>query len=269
MMYNGKKLPNYRINEFGEVFQGRFNKKINYFIRNHQFFFNLIIDGQKTTVNALELILSNYTPKPTNGEFYADLIKHEFDTGLPFKVANIAWKKVDVSIKAKVNSIDPNSLKGMKAVFIDGIAIGLMASRDGKIYDLQGKEKRISYNRRGEPIIETYMPFQLPKSHRRVVEIIAESYLLPYKDMIINYHFSYVDKDKKNCSAQNIILWKEGSAGIAIKKAVRVFKDGKFFAIFDSVSTCAKIINIPRRTISNMLKGEDRSGYKVQEIKLF
>lgn len=269
--FNGKILKNYRINDNGEIFQGRFNRKINFFIKNNCFYFNLIIGDKKVIVNAIELILSNFKEKPTHGEFEAVLNHAQFDTAFPFRVNNLSWRKKEVSMKSKIESIDPNSLKGMKPVFVEGIAIGLLASKTGKIYDLQGKEKKIAHNRFGEPILEINMPFELPRSKRRLVEIISECYLLPFKDRIENYHFSYVDKNKKNCSVENIIMWKEGSAGIAIKKTVRVFKNGKFFAIFDSVSTCAQIINIPRRTISNMLKSDfsEKQGFKIQEIKLF
>lgn len=220
-------------------------------------------------VDALELILSNFKQKPAHGDFYADLIAHEFDTDTPLKVKNIAWKKREVSMKSKINSTDQNSLKGMKCVFVNGIAVGLMASKNGKIYSMDGKEKRVQINRFGYPFIETELPYGLGKSKRLLVDIIVESYLLPYKDRVENYHFSYLDKDKKNCDVDNIMMWKEGSAGIAIKKTVRVFKEGKFFGIFDSVSTCAKVIKIPRRRVSEMLKGEGAGMFTAQEIKLW
>lgn len=269
MTYNGKLLNAYRINENGEIFYGKFNRKQNYFIHKGQFFINLRIEQCNVVAPLLDLILSNFKEKPDFGEFYAHLAIHDFESEYPFKVKNLVWKKQVVSMKSKIESVSTDSLKGMKCVFVDGVAIGLMASQTGKIYDLQGKEKKPKIDRFGHPFIEVVMPFGLGVSKRKLVEIISEAYLLPYKDSIINYHFSYLDKNKKNCSTQNIIMWKEGSSGIAIKKTVRVFKEGKFFGIFDSVSTCAKVLNIPRRIVSDMLKGEDMNGFKVQEIKLF
>lgn len=269
MKYNGQLLNAYRINENGEIFYGKFNRKQNYFIHKGQFFINLRIENNNVTVPLLDLILSNYKDKPQFGDYVGHLATHEFDSDHPFKVKNIVWKKQEVSMKSKINSISTDSLKGMKCVFIDGVAVGLMASNSGKIYDLEGKEKKAKIDRFGYPFIELNIPFGLGVSKRKLVEIISEAYLLPYKDSIQNYHFSYVDKNKKNCETKNIIMWKEGSSGIAIKKTVRVFKEGKFFGIFDSVSTCAKILEIPRRTVSDMLKGCDLNGFKVQEIKLF
>lgn len=269
MTYNGKVLNAYRINENGEIFYGKFNRKQTYFIHKGQFFINLRIEQENVVASLLDLILSNYQEKPQFGEYVAHLATHEFDSEHPFKVKNIVWKKQAVSMKSKIESISTDSLKGMKCVFIDGIAIGLMASKTGKIYNLQGQEKTPKIDRLGYPFIEIAMPFGLGKSKRKLVEIISEAYLLPYKDSICNYHFSYVDKNKMNCSTNNIMMWKEGTTGIAIKKTVRVFKEGKFFGIFDSVTTCAKILDIPRRVVSDMLKGESLNGFKVQEIKLF
>ena len=269
MKYEGKLLNAYRINDNGEIFYGKFNRKQNYFIHKGKFFINLRIDQKNVVADLLDLILSNYVQKPIHGEYVAHLARPDFTLAHPFKVSGLVWKKEAVSLHNKINSISTDSLKDMKCVFIDGVAIGLMAAQTGKIYDLQGKEKRPQIDRFGHPFIEVNMPFGLGVAKRRLVEIISEAYLLPYKDSVINYHFSYVDKDKKNCATKNIIMWKEGSSGIAIKKTVRVFKEGKFFGIFDSVSTCAKILNIPRRVVSDMLKGEDMQGFKVQEIKLF
>lgn len=269
MTYDGKMLNAYRINENGEIFYGKFNRKQNYFIHKGLFFINLCIDKETVVVPLLDLILSNYKDKPQFGEYIAHLAVHDFESEHPFKVKNIVWKKQAVSMKSKIESISTDSLKGMKCVFVDGVAVGLMASKTGKIYNLQGQERTAKIDRFGYPFIEVVMPFGLGKSKRKLVEIISEAYLLPYKDSICNYHFSYVDKNKKNCSTNNIIMWKEGSSGIAIKKTVRVFKEGKFFGIFDSVTTCSKILDIPRRVVSDMLKGGSLKGFKVQEIKLF
>lgn len=269
MKFEGKTLEAYRINENGEIFYGRFNRKQNYFMHQNNFYIKLFIDHKEVITPLLDLILSNYQDKPQHGEYKAIIAQPDFSCDFPLRVSGLVWKKESVSMKAKIDSISTDSLKNMRCVFIKGIAVGLLASNSGKIYDLKGCEKKPKINRFGTPIIEADLPYGLGKASKKLVDIIAESYLLPYKDSILNYHFSYLDKNKKNCASNNILMWKEGSSGVAIKKTVRVFKDGKFFGIFDSVSTCATILNIPRRTVSKMLKGELLQGFQVQEIKLF
>lgn len=61
----------------------------------------------------------------------------------------------------------------------------------------------------------------------------------------------------------------EGNSWGAIKKTVIVLKECKLFVIFDSVSVCTKVLEIPRRMVINMLKGIEFKGFKDEEIKLF
>lgn len=265
---NGEVVKGYLISKEGKIFQGKNRTPVNYFFKNGDFYFNLVINSKVVAVKGAELVLSNFHPKPTDYKSVVKFKKCVLNDPTPLNVENLYWAKIDTLTKEQIESVDINLLKNMKSVFIKGVLTNLLVDKEGNIYTQQGKRIEPKISRRGLPYIERPLPYDLGIGMEFIRDIVIENYKLPHGDMIANYHISYLDKNKKNCSVNNLILWREGYAGIAKRKLVKVFKDGCFYGAFTSVQKCSEIINIPRRRISELLKtGDCKNGFKVIEFK--
>lgn len=271
MRFKDKVVSGYLINDNGQVFQTRGAKRIpvNYFLKNGTYFFKIILNGKLSDLPALELVLSNFVEKPQNCSCAARFNRVVVNDKMPLKVENLHWAKID-SLK-KDNTLYANEFeqKFMRQVFVDGVLTGIKVNEQGKLFNASGKEVKPKISRFGKPYVEVNMPFGIGLRSVKVVDIVAETYHLPKGDSLINYHTSYLDKNKKNCAKNNVILWPEGHSGIARKKIVKVLKDGKFFGVFDSVKKCSEIIDIPRRRVSELIKNRTtHNGFEVMPIIL-
>lgn len=266
MKHNNKVMSGYLVSNEGRVFYGKDRVEVKPFLKNGTYYFNIVVNKKLVSLNGLELVLGNFEEKPKDGNYKAEFKTDNYQSSLPLHVDNLAWKKSNFDCSTNVN-VD---LKKMKSVFINGILTNHLISREGKVYTLQGKEVKPKISRRGRPFIEVPMPYNMGIQQMFLSDMVINAYKLPPKDFLINYHQSFLDGDKKNCAENNIVLWKDGHAGIARKKLVKVFKDGKFFGAFESVKKCSSVINIPRRRISELLKnGVALNGFMVQEFKMW
>lgn len=266
LSYKGKILSNYTINDNGEVFSGKQRQPVRPFLKKGSYYFNLIINNKLVSVAGLDLVLSNFVDKPSDVKSEARFNKCVLGEKHPLSVQNMYWAKVDSSTK-EATRISYADLKGMKNVFISGVMTGLLVNEKGEIFNLEGKKITPLINRFGKPYIERSLPYNLGIRKELLVDIMVENYHLPHGDFLKNYHISYLDGNKKNCSKNNLVLWPEGHSGVVCRKAVKVFKDGKFFGAFDSIKKCASVIDIPRRRISEIVKeGKIKNGFAVKPL---
>lgn len=266
LSYKGKILSNYTVNDNGEIFSGRQRHPVKPFLKKGQYHFNIVVNNKLMTLPALDLILSNFVKKPEEAKSEARFNKCVLGEKYPLSIQNLYWAKVDSTAKASTK-INQSELKGMKNVFISGVLTGLLINEKGEIYNLEGKKITPLINRFGKPYIERALPYDLGIRKELLVDIMVENYHLPHGDFLKNYHVSYLDGNKKNCSKNNLVLWPEGHSGVVCRKAVKVFKDGKFFGAFDSIKKCAAVIDIPRRRISEIVKeGKIKNGFTVKPL---
>lgn len=271
MRYNDKVVSGYLINDDGQVFQSRGAKRVpvNYFLKNGTYFFKIIMNGKIADVPALDLVLSNFTDKPSDYKSVASFNRVVINEKKPLKLSNLYWKKLDSVKSGEAFYASEFEKQFMRQVFVSGVLTAIKINEHGQVFNSAGKEIKPKLSRLGKPYLEINMPFNMGMKLVNLADIVAETYHVPKNDFLINYHISFLDKDKKNCAKNNVILWPEGHSGIARKKIVKVLKDGKFFGVFDSVKKCSEIINIPRRRVSEILKtGCSKNGFEVMHINL-
>lgn len=153
-----------------------------------------------------------------------------------------------------------NPSKSLKRVFIDGVCTKLFVSPSGKIITDAKTNIHRNVNDKGYFFLKRKSYYSGKTVSKKVHHIVVESFLIPKGDNIKTYSISFKDKDVKNCSIDNIVVKKRGSMGVAIKKEVAVYKDNQLVDIFDSISRCAEALSIPRRRISDYLKGNKLQG---------
>lgn len=266
LSYKGKIISNYNVTDAGEIFCGRQRHPVRPFLKDGEYHFNIVVNGKLVALPALNLILSNFVKEPEEFKSEARFNKCVLNDKNPLNINNLYWAKVDSTTKNSTK-INKTELKGMKNVFISGVLTGLLIDEKGEIYNIEGKKIIPLINRFGKPYIERDLPYGLGIRKELLVDIMVENYHLPHGDFLKNYHVSYLDGNKKNCSKSNLVLWPEGSSGVVCRKAVKVFKDGKFFGAFDSIKKCAAVIDIPRRRISEIVKeGKMKNGFTVKPL---
>ena len=102
---------------------------------------------------------------------------------------------------------------------------------------------------------------------------MSTTQILRYQDKVVSGYL--VNDEGQIFSTQGykripVSYFLKNGTYIACKKAVKVMKDGKFFGVFDSVKMCSKIIDIPRRRVSELIKyGSEKNGFEVQPISIF
>lgn len=267
MSYKGKILSSYTITDEGEVFSGKNRQPVKPFLKKGQYYFNIVIQNKVTPIPALDLVLSNFVKKPEGSKSEARFNKCVLNDKNPLNVKNIHWAKLDGNQKDYQEKKSLDELKKMKNVFISGVMTGLWINEAGDIFNMEGKQITPQINRFGKPFIERKLPYNLGIRDELLSDIMVENYHLPHGDFLKNYHISYLDGNKRNCSKNNLVLWPEGSSGVVCRKAVKVFKDGVFFGAFDSIKKCASIIDIPRRRLGELLKeGKNKNGFKVMPL---
>jgi len=88
-----------------------------------------------------------------------------------------------------------------------------------------------------------------------LADIMAEHFLLEGAPIgAFEISFKNAKKSKNMCALENLIVEKKGIGTVAVKKAVKVLRKGRFYAYYDSVNACAKDIEIPSRKVSEMAK---------------
>lgn len=147
----------------------------------------------------------------------------------------------------------------IQPVFIDGVKTAYFVSPSGQIVSSTKTVQHRGIDKNGCFYYKTRSRFYEGFKNKKVHHIVAENFLIPKGDNIRAYSVSFKDGDKRNCQAENLVLRKRGSMGVAIKKQVSVFKHGTLFAVFDSVTRCAKALDIPRRRISEFLKDTEKT----------
>ncbi len=88
-----------------------------------------------------------------------------------------------------------------------------------------------------------------------LADIMAEHFLLegaPLESFEVS--FKNAKKSKNMCALDNLIVEKKGIGTVAVKKAVKVLRKGRFYAYYNSVKACAKDIEISSRKVSEMAK---------------
>lgn len=157
--------------------------------------------------------------------------------------------------------------KGMGRVFMKGVLTEYWATEDGMIV----KADKITHSwgvkndyKRKVKMFSCCTRFHKSSSIALAV-LMAKVFLLPEGDSMKAYTVRLKDGNWWNCKPENLELVKKGSMGVAMKKAVKVTKDGKFYAAFESISVCAEQLSIPRRRMSEMLAtGKQVNGFTVE-----
>lgn len=156
----------------------------------------------------------------------------------------------------------------MRRLFVNGKLSTYWIAENGDILKADKSTKLVSITKwnkdKNQLMVSFERPFNMSKSIP-LAELLAEHFLLEKGHSASSYEITFKDNKPKNCSLSNMIVKQKGSAGVALKKAVKVSKKGQFYAIFDSVKSCAESLNIPRRKVSELLKsGEMLKKYTVE-----
>lgn len=159
--------------------------------------------------------------------------------------------------------------KAMGRVFMKGVLTEYWATQDGMIVKAdkitQSWGVKNDYKRKVK-MFSCCTRFHKTSSIALAV-LIAKVFLLPEGDSMKAYTVRLKDGNWSNCKLENLELVKKGSMGAAMKKAVKVMKDGKFYAVFESVSVCSEQLHIPRRRMSEMLTtGKQVNGFTVERF---
>lgn len=159
----------------------------------------------------------------------------------------------------------------MRRLFVNGKLSTYWIAENGDILKDDKCSKLISltkWNKEKNQLMVCFeRPFNISKSIP-LAELLAEHFLLEKGHSASAYEITFKDDNPKNCSLSNISVKKKENASIALKKAVKVLKKGQFYAIFDSVKSCAESLNIPRRKVSELLKsGETFKKYNIEVFK--
>lgn len=156
----------------------------------------------------------------------------------------------------------------MRRLFVNGKLSTYWIAENGDILknDKSTKISRIiKWNKEKNQMEVSFdRPFNMNKSIP-LADLLVEHFLLEKGHSASTYEITFKDNNPKNCSLSNLIIRKKGNAGVALKKAVKVSRKGQFYAIFDSVKSCAESLNIPRRKVSDLLKsGEIFKKYNIE-----
>lgn len=156
----------------------------------------------------------------------------------------------------------------MRRLFVNGKLSTYWIAENGDILKADKSTKMVSiikWNKdKNQLMVSFERPFNMSKSIP-LAELLAEHFLLEKGHSASSYEITFKDNKPKNCSLSNMIIKQKGNAGVALKKAVKVSKKGQFYAIFDSVKSCAESLNIPRRKVSELLKsGEVFKKYTIE-----
>lgn len=159
----------------------------------------------------------------------------------------------------------------MRRLFVNGKLSTYWIAENGDILKADKSTKLVSITKwnkdKNQLMVSFERPFNMSKSIP-LAELLAEHFLLEKGHSASSYEISFKDNKPKNCSLSNMIVKQKGNAGVALKKAVKVSKKGQFYAIFDSVKSCAESLNIPRRKVSDLLKsGEMFKKYNIEVFK--
>lgn len=147
----------------------------------------------------------------------------------------------------------------IKSLFFDGVKTSMFITPAGKILTVSKVEKFRYTNPKGYYIFKYNTRYSKGEMVKKVHLMVAEAFLIPKGDNIKVYKVGFKDGNKSNCSADNLIVKKRGSMGIAIKKEVSVFKNNRFVATFDSISRCAEALSLSRRRISEKLNNSQQN----------
>ena len=158
----------------------------------------------------------------------------------------------------------------MRRLFVNGKLSTYWIAENGDILKADKSTKLVSITKwnkdKNQLMVSFERPFNMNKSIP-LAELLAEHFLLEKGHSASSYEISFKDNKPKNCSLSNMIVKQKGNAGVALKKAVKVSKKGQFYAIFDSVKSCAESLNIPRRKVSDLLKSGEM--FKKYNIEVF
>lgn len=159
--------------------------------------------------------------------------------------------------------------KDMGRVFMKGVLTEYWATQDGMI--VKADKVRLSWCVKNDYKRKVKMFSCCTRFHKTssiaLAVLMAKVFLLPEGDSMKAYTVRLKDGNWSNCKLENLELVKKGSMGIAMKKAVKVMKDGKFYAVFESVSVCAEQLRIPRRRMSEMLTtGKQVNSFTVERF---
>lgn len=156
----------------------------------------------------------------------------------------------------------------MRRLFVNGKLSTYWIAENGDILKADKSTKMVSiikWNKEKKQMMVSFeRPFNMNKSVP-LADLLAEHFVLEKGHSVSAYEIKFKDNNPKNCVLSNIIINKTGIIGVALKKAVKVSRRGQFYAIFDSVKSCAESLNIPRRKVSDLLKsGEMFTKYNIE-----
>lgn len=159
--------------------------------------------------------------------------------------------------------------KQIGRIFIKGVLTKYWATEEGAII-LEDKTRQAygvkTDRKRHVRSFTCYTPFN-KEATTPIALIMAKTFLLPEGDSIKAYTIRFKDGKWWNCKLSNIEIVKRGSMGAAKKKAVKVMQNGKFYAVFESVSLCSNHLQIPRRRMSEMLTtGKQVNGFTIERF---
>lgn len=140
------------------------------------------------------------------------------------------------------------------SIFVSGVKVPYKVLKKGLIIRSTKTLLPMKKNKKGELIFEKNIDaFIKQKEYSKLKNLVAEAYLIPRCENPASYDISLKDGNEFNCSVDNISIRRKGYTGVAVKKAVKITKNGNFYAIVDSVNKCAELLKLPRRTVSELL----------------
>jgi len=202
---------------------------------------------------------------------------HEKKDFLKFLDKDMApMEKVELDIFRKTNSFPLNPefiIKESKEIisekqgdiFVLGIKVPYKVLETGTVIRSTKSFVYLNKNKKGELIFDKCIELQGRKTgSKKLKNLVAEAYLIPRGENPASYAISLKDGNEVNCSVDNISIRRKGYTGVAVKKAIKITKNGNFYAIVDSVNKCSELLKLPRRTVSKLLsQNQDFKNFSV------
>lgn len=173
-------------------------------------------------------------------------------------VSSHAEHEYDMAFMREAHAWHKNAKVDMRRLFLNGKMTRFWLTEQGKILredKIRPAECLIKWHKGERKYVVLHGKMNDIETSVSLADIMAEHFLLEGAPIgAFEISFKNAKKSKNMCALENLIVEKKGIGTVAVKKAVKVLRKGRFYAYYDSVNACAKDIEIPSRKVSEMAK---------------
>ena len=173
-------------------------------------------------------------------------------------VLSHAEHEYDMAFTREASALPKSAKIDMRRLFLNGKMTRFWLTEEGKILQedkIRAAPGLIKWHEDESKYVVLHGKKGDIESSVSLAEIMVEHFLLKGAPIgAFEISFKNAKKSKNMCALENLIVEKKGIGTVAVKKAVKVLRKGRFYAYYDSVNACAKDIEIPSRKVSEMAK---------------